>query len=86
MGHTELVLIIRSSPYQDIAIHVQYYSKPNRDWKPVCVKQKLVLGVFFLTRTYLVQPAATDVGGSSQLQPTWVGPASCDPRGWVTAG
>ena len=29
-GPTRLVLIIRSSSYQDIVIHVQYYSKPNR--------------------------------------------------------
>ena len=29
-GSTKLVLIIRDSSYQDIVIHVQYYSKPNR--------------------------------------------------------
>ena len=30
----KFILIIRSSSYQDIVIHVQYYSKPNRAWKP----------------------------------------------------
>ena len=29
-GPTKLVLVIRSSSYQDIVIHVQYYSKPNK--------------------------------------------------------
>ena len=50
-GPTNLGLIIRSS-YQDIILHVQYYSKPNRAWKLVCVKQKFVLRVFFLMRFY----------------------------------
>ena len=39
-GPTKLVLIIRSSSYQDIVIHVQYYSKPNWARKLVCVEQK----------------------------------------------
>ena len=51
-GPTNLGLIIRISSYQDMILHVQYYSKPNRAWKLVCVKQKLVLGVFFLIRFY----------------------------------
>ena len=46
------VLIIRSSSKQDIVIHVQYYSKPNRDWELVCVKQRFVLRLFLLTRFY----------------------------------
>ena len=46
------VLIIRSPSYQDIVIHVQYYSKPNRAWNVVCVKKKFVLRGFFLTRFY----------------------------------
>ena len=29
-GPAKSVLVIRSSSYQDIVIHVQYYSKPNR--------------------------------------------------------
>ena len=37
-GPTQFVLIVISSSYQDIVIHVQYYSKPNRAWKRVCVK------------------------------------------------
>ena len=32
-GPTKSVLIIRNSSYQDMLIHVQYYSKPNRAWK-----------------------------------------------------
>ena len=54
-GPTKFVLIIRSSSYQDIVIHVQYYSRPNRAWKlqyVVCVKQKFVLRVFFLMRFF----------------------------------
>ena len=51
-GLTKLILIIRSSSYQDIVIHVQYYSKPNRAQKLVCAKQKFVLRVFFLMRFY----------------------------------
>ena len=47
-GLTKSVLIIRSSSYQDIVIHVQYYSRPNRARKLVCVKQKFVLRVFLL--------------------------------------
>ena len=47
----KVVLTTRSSSYQDIVIHVQYYSKPNRARKLVCViKQKFALRVFFLTR------------------------------------
>ena len=52
---TKLVLIIRSSSYQDIVIHVQYYSKPNRAWKLVCIKQKFALTVFLLTKFYCIQ-------------------------------
>jgi hypothetical protein len=32
---SNVVLIIRSSSHKDLAIHVQYYSKPNRA-KKVC--------------------------------------------------
>ena len=51
-GPTKFVLIIRSSSYQDIVIHVQYYSKPNRARNVVCTKQKFVLGVYFFPRFY----------------------------------
>ena len=54
-GPTKFVLIIRSSSYQDIVIHVQYYSKPNRARKLVCVEQKFVQRVFFLMRFYCNQ-------------------------------
>ena len=43
-GPTKLlvVLIIRSAFYQDIVIHVQYYSKPNRAWKTsLCLSRNL---------------------------------------------
>ena len=49
---SNICLIIRSSSKQDIVIHVQYYSKPNRDWELVCVKQRFVLRLFLLTRFY----------------------------------
>ena len=43
------VLNTRSSSYQDMILHVQYYSKPNRARRLVRVKQNFVLRVFFLT-------------------------------------
>jgi hypothetical protein len=51
-GAAKFVLTIRSSSYQDIVIHVQYYSKPNRAQRIVCVKQRFIFRVFFLTRVY----------------------------------
>ena len=45
---------IRSSPYQDIVIHVQYYSKPNRAWYVVCVKQKFVVYMYVFTYAYFL--------------------------------
>ena len=47
-----VVLNIKSSSYQDIILHVQYYSKANRARELVCVKQKFVEKVLFLTRFY----------------------------------
>jgi hypothetical protein len=44
-GPTESVLVTRSSSYQDIVIHVQYYGKPNRARKLVCVTQNFVRAV-----------------------------------------
>ena len=53
-----LVRVIRSSSYQDIVIHVQYYSQPNRAWKRVCIQQEFV---FFLTRFYCINCVHTDI-------------------------
>ena len=53
-GSTKFVLVIRSSSYQDIVIHVQYYSKPNSAQELLCVEQKFVLRVFILMRFYCI--------------------------------